>query len=116
MGLRSWWKDYREESAVCEVDELFEEFVQEQSSVLSRHQLIKLAKRQNFPHKGDDLLAKKEVFIDDVSVLEREFQKAYMAESANAYSVLKSKVSRDKEQKARLMGQYMWRQLRSHMK
>lgn len=111
MGLKSWWKEFRFEGIQLEVDDLCKEYICEKNIIQPYPQLKKQAERECFPKKGDDILAKKQAFIDACSSREREFQERYMAEGNNSLHPLKSQISRDNEQDARLVAHYKWQEL-----
>ena len=111
MGLKSWWREYRMEGIQIEVEELCEEYIHEKDAVEPYHQFKKQLERECFPQKGDDLLAKKETFINGSSSREREFQETYMTEGNNILNPMKSQVSRNYEQNARLIAHRRWQKL-----
>ena len=116
MGLKAWWKRYRLETVQYEVDDMYDEFIQEKEQTQSYHQIKKQAAHKYLPHKSDDVLAQKQGFINACSAWEEEFQKDYISLSNNEHSRLKSKISRDKVQEARLIAQIKWRRMLSHIR
>ena len=116
MGFISWWKRVREESVQCEVDDLCSDYLKEKDVEEPYYLLKKRAAHQYLPKRGDDVLARKEAYVNVCSSREREFQEDYMTMVNNEYSRLKSKISRDKVQEARLQACIKWRKMISFVR
>ena len=111
MGLRSWWKRFRIESAQLDVEDLCREYIHEKDAIQPYYQFKKQVERECFPKAGDDLLAKKEMLINALSSREREFQEKYVSDGSNIFDEIKSQVSRNNEQAARLVAHQKWQKL-----